>query len=106
MSENTEVKNIMKAIDLAIMAQVNLQLTLFDANKLKVHIDALNAENAALREQLRWRLTATEKPDTGELVMVQDTLQYMTTFVYHPALDDSFTRRRYWLPIPPIDIDK
>lgn len=63
----------------------------------------LQDENTELREQLRWRKTDYEKPATGNLVLVQDTLQYMTTFVYHPELDDTFIRRRYWLPIPPVN---
>lgn len=114
MSENNDVKNIMTAIDLAIMAQVNLQLTLFDANKLKVHIDALNAEIAELRDQLRWIPVHVRPPEEDTMVEIKtedgDVLVYQYQAYSDSWCDENLDHWKYnsevthWRPIPQTEV--
>jgi hypothetical protein len=68
-------------------------------------INAIRAENAVLREQLRWRNTIDEQPAYYQEVLVRPRIakRCISTFIYFDQFAEMFKRDYVeWLPIPEV----
>lgn len=75
------------------------------AEYMTTRIAQLEAENATLREQLRWRNTIDEQPSYFQEVLVRPRIakQCISTFIYFGQLAETFKRDYVeWLPIPEV----